>query len=148
MTTHPKPFVFFGSLVLYFFFFFFCPSVFICVFPVSRWTFHQTSTGLPLNTPKKNSPRTRMLVRMSEERVKCPQKSFFIWTCASIFVSPQVLFSLFFSQWQSEWVSEARSDWRLWDKGERERQRDEPGYEEDTDSAWASTNRIMHLTTM
>lgn len=77
-------------------------------------------------------------------------KKAFLFELVHLFLCHHKFFlvSFFLNDRVSEWVSEARSDWRLWDKGERERQRDEPGYEEDTDSAWASTNRIMHLTTM
>lgn len=109
MTTHPKPFV----LGLCFCIFLFCPSVFVCVFPVSLWTFHQTSTVLPLNTPKKNSPRTRTLVCMSEERVKCPQKSF-LFELVLLFLCHHKFFLVCFLS-----MTERVSDWRLWDNRER-----------------------------
>lgn len=133
MTTHTKPFVFFGSLFLYSIYFF-GPSVFVCVFPVSLWMFHQTSTGLPLNTPKKTLQGQGRLC------VKCPQKSFLFELVRLFFCHHKFFLVSFLSV--IERVSEARSDWRLRYQGERERQRYEPGYEEDVDSAQANTNHI------
>lgn len=118
MTTQPKPFVFFGSL---FFDFFFSLSVFVCVFPVSLWTFHQTSTGLPLNTPKKKKKLSKDKDACVYERGVCevPTKKLFIWTHTSIFFCHHKFFLVSFLSMTVR-VSEARSDWRLWDNRERE----------------------------
>lgn len=109
----------------------------VCLFAVSLWTFHQTSTGLPLNTPKKTlQGQGRLCTR--DERVKCPQKSFLFELVRLCLCHHKFSLVCFLS------MTERVSDWWLWDNRERGSDRDEPGYEEDIDSTQANTNHIMH----
>jgi len=81
MTIHPKAFVFFGSLFLSFKLFLFFFPVCVCL-RVSSVSVNVSSdehriTLEKIHSKKKNlSPRTRTLACMSEECMKCPQKSF------------------------------------------------------------------------
>lgn len=134
MTTHPKPFVFFGSLLLYLKFF--LPVCLFACFQCLCERFIRQAPDYPWTLPKKLSKDKDACVR-ARSVWSAHKKAFYLNSCVC-FCHHKFFLVCFLS------MTERVSDWRLWDNRERGSDRDEPGYEEDIDSAQANTNHIMH----